>query len=71
MLYPEVNRIRDVSVIVARCVIREAQSQHVDAEKALRNMGDRELEAWIKSKMYDPKTYGQEGGERRKFKESL
>jgi len=53
-LYPELDRIREVSVIVAREVIREAQKQGLDREKSIRNLSDPELDAWIRSRMYDP-----------------
>ncbi|CAG8984071.1 hypothetical protein HYALB_00003013 [Hymenoscyphus albidus] len=55
MLYPELDRIRAVSVIVARDVIREAQREGLDREPKLRNMSDEELDTWIESKMYDPR----------------
>ncbi|KAL8769323.1 MAG: hypothetical protein Q9209_004705 [Squamulea sp. 1 TL-2023] len=53
-LYPEVARIRDVSVIVAMGVIRAAQEAGVDREMRIRDMNDEELEKWVRSKMYDP-----------------
>lgn len=55
MLYPDLERIRAVSVIVARDVIRQAQSQTLDREPELRGMSDPELEKWIKARMYDPR----------------
>jgi malate dehydrogenase (oxaloacetate-decarboxylating)(NADP+) len=54
-LYPELDRIREVSVIVAREVIREAQQQGLDREKSIRNLSDSELDAFIRSRMYDPR----------------
>lgn len=53
-LYPAVERIRDVSVIVTRGVIRSAQAEKVDRELALRNMSDEQLDEYIKARMYDP-----------------
>lgn len=53
-LYPEIARIRDVSVVVAMGVIRAAQKASVDREQTIRDMGDEELEKWVRSKMYDP-----------------
>lgn len=53
-LYPEITRIREVSVRVTRFVIRAAQKDNVDRIHHLREMGDEELEEWIRSKMYDP-----------------
>ncbi|KAI4263313.1 MAG: hypothetical protein L6R42_001536, partial [Xanthoria sp. 1 TBL-2021] len=53
-LYPEIARIRDVSVIVAMGVIRAAQEAGVDRETRIKGMHDEELEKWVRSKMYDP-----------------
>jgi malate dehydrogenase (oxaloacetate-decarboxylating)(NADP+) len=53
-LYPELDRIREVSVIVAREVIREAQREGLDREKSIRNLSDSELDTFIRSRMYDP-----------------
>jgi malate dehydrogenase (oxaloacetate-decarboxylating)(NADP+) len=53
-LYPEITRIRDVSVRVARFVIRAAQKDNVDRLPHLRDMSDEQLEEWIRGKMYDP-----------------
>ena len=55
-LYPELARIRDVSVIVAIGVIRAAQEAGVDREQSIKGFGDDELEKWVRSKMYDPNT---------------
>ncbi|KAI9890301.1 MAG: hypothetical protein M1814_004337 [Vezdaea aestivalis] len=54
-LYPDVSRIRDVSVIVARGVIRSAQKAQVDRELALRPLSDEELDQYIIERMYDPR----------------
>jgi len=54
LLYPEIERIRDVSVLVALGVISAAQAAGVDRETQLKGMSDRELEKWVRSKMYDP-----------------
>ncbi|OJJ30989.1 hypothetical protein ASPWEDRAFT_31678 [Aspergillus wentii DTO 134E9] len=56
LLYPDLTRIRQVSVVVARKVIRAAQEDEVDRETALRNMSDEALDAWIRARMYDPHT---------------
>ncbi|KAH9841271.1 NADP-dependent malic enzyme [Teratosphaeria destructans] len=53
-LYPDVARIRDVSVVVTRGVIRAAQKDGVDRELALRNLGDEELDEYVRCRMYDP-----------------
>lgn len=54
-LYPELSRVREVSVVVAREVIRAAQKEGVDRHKLLQFMSDTELEDFIRSRMYDPK----------------
>ncbi|OJI80672.1 hypothetical protein ABZX51_007592 [Aspergillus tubingensis] len=56
LLYPDLTRIREVSVVVARNVIRAAQEAKVDRETALRSMSDENLDAWIKARMYNPHT---------------
>ena len=53
-LYPDIRRIRDVSVVVAMGVIRAAQEAGLDREARIRDMTDMELEQWVRSKMYDP-----------------
>lgn len=53
-LYPDIRRIREVSVIVTRGVIRAAQANGVDRELALRNISDEQLDTYIKERMYDP-----------------
>lgn len=53
-LYPDITRIRQVSVVVARKVIRAAQEAEVDRETCLRTMNDVNLDSWIKTRMYDP-----------------
>ena len=54
LLYPDVSRIRSVSLDIAREVIRTAQRDNVDGLKELRNMSDAELDGYIKSKTYNP-----------------
>lgn len=56
LLYPDLTRIRQVSVVVARKVIRAAQESKVDRETNLRTMNDDSLDAWIKARMYNPHT---------------
>jgi len=58
MLYPEISRIREVSVVVAREVIRQAQRERLDREKSIRDLSDAELDEWIKARMYDPTAQG-------------
>ncbi|RKF55155.1 NADP-dependent malic enzyme [Golovinomyces cichoracearum] len=54
-LYPEIDRIREVSVVVAREVIREAQSHGLDGEPSARNLTNSQLDTWIRDRMYDPR----------------
>ena len=54
LLYPEITRIREVSVVVARYVIRAAQKDNVDRMHHLREINDIELDEYIRAKMYDP-----------------
>src|SRR5277367_3404621 len=54
LLYPDITRIREVSVVVARYVIRAAQKDNVDRIHHLREINDKELDEWIREKMYDP-----------------
>ncbi len=53
-IYPEISRIRDVSVVVARYVMRAAQRDGVDRELNLRPLADAELDEYIRERMYDP-----------------
>ena len=54
LLYPKIERIREVSVEVAVGVIRAAQEAGVDRETRIKHMSDADLKRWVKSKMYDP-----------------
>jgi malate dehydrogenase (oxaloacetate-decarboxylating)(NADP+) len=54
LIYPDLTRIREVSIVVAREVIRAAQEAQVDRETAIRGLSDSDLEAWIRVRMYDP-----------------
>ena len=54
LLYPDVARIREVSVVVTRHVIRAAQKSDVDREVKLRGLSDTDLEAYIRERMYEP-----------------
>lgn len=53
-LYPDIRRIRDVSVVVTRGVIRAAQKNNVDRATELRSYSDEDLDAYIRTRMYDP-----------------
>jgi len=56
-LYPELSRIREVSVVIARDVIRAAQKEGIDRNKLLQFLSDEGLEEYIREKMYDPKVH--------------
>ncbi|KAF1350279.1 NADP-dependent malic enzyme [Lizonia empirigonia] len=62
-LYPDIRRIREVSVIVTRGVIRAAQQNGVDRASELRNLSDEELDAHIVESMYNPFKDGEQLGE--------
>jgi len=53
-LYPDIRRIREVSVVVTRGVIRAAQKNGVDRATDLRNLDDAQLDAFIVERMYNP-----------------
>jgi len=53
-LYPDIRRIREVSVTVTRGVIRAAQEKGVDREINLRALTDDELDDYIRDRMYNP-----------------
>lgn len=53
-LYPDIRRIREVSVVVTRGVIRAAQKNGVDRAAELRNLSDDQLDSYIRERMYDP-----------------
>jgi malate dehydrogenase (oxaloacetate-decarboxylating)(NADP+) len=53
-LYPDIRRIREVSVVVTRGVIRAAQKNGVDRATDLRQLSDEQLDSFIKESMYDP-----------------
>ncbi|GAA5841738.1 hypothetical protein JCM3766R1_005167 [Sporobolomyces carnicolor] len=54
LLYPDVERIREVSITIALKVIRSAQKLGVDRAEELRSMSDRELEEYVRNQMYHP-----------------
>ena len=53
-LYPNLDRIRDISVAVARGVIRAAETDGVVRNPEIAGMDDQTLDSYIRSKMYDP-----------------
>ncbi|KAI0761287.1 malic enzyme [Trametes elegans] len=54
LLYPRVERIREISAEIARAVIRAAQKDGVDRSTDLRVLSDAELLEFIRSKMWNP-----------------
>ncbi|GAA5825984.1 hypothetical protein JCM5353_008986 [Sporobolomyces roseus] len=54
LLYPDVERIREVSITIALKVIRSAQKLGVDRAEELRSMSDKELEVYVRKQMYHP-----------------
>ncbi|GAA6032978.1 hypothetical protein JCM8097_000081 [Rhodosporidiobolus ruineniae] len=60
LLYPDIERIREVSIKIAVAVIRSAQQLGVDRNEALRGKTDAELEAFVQGQMYHPLLAGQE-----------
>ncbi|EJD45380.1 malic enzyme [Auricularia subglabra TFB-10046 SS5] len=54
LIYPRLERIREISVGIAAAVVREAQKRGVDRNSALRGMRPEELEAWVKERMWQP-----------------
>ncbi|KAG9514044.1 hypothetical protein KCU71_g23989, partial [Aureobasidium melanogenum] len=51
-MYPDIRRIREVSVVVTCGVIRAAQKAGVDRELGLRNMDDKALTEYVQQRMY-------------------
>ncbi|KAK2461263.1 hypothetical protein APHAL10511_006790 [Amanita phalloides] len=54
LLYPRIERIREISGYIARKVIRSAQQAGVDHSAQLRSMDDAQITAFIESKMWIP-----------------
>ncbi|KAJ7691596.1 hypothetical protein B0H17DRAFT_1159772 [Mycena rosella] len=54
LLYPQIERIREISAGIATTVIRAAQEAGVDRHPELRTMSDPELLAFVNSKMWNP-----------------
>lgn len=54
LLYPDVERIREVSIAIAAGVIRSAQKLGVDQNEKLRGMDGCQLEKYISGQMYHP-----------------
>ncbi|KAI0783818.1 malic enzyme [Abortiporus biennis] len=54
MIYPRVERIREISAEIAKSVIRAAQKADVDRSPELRVMDDEALLNYVKSRMWNP-----------------
>lgn len=54
MIYPRIERIRDISAEIAFSVVRMAQQENVDRSPDLKTMSDAELMTFVKSKMWRP-----------------
>ena len=54
LLYPEVERIREVTITIAKTIIRSAQKAGVDTKIELRSMTDVELDTYVRAQMYHP-----------------
>jgi malate dehydrogenase (oxaloacetate-decarboxylating)(NADP+) len=54
LLYPRIERIREISAHIAKVVVRAAQKDGVDRALHLRNMSDPELLRFINQKMWKP-----------------
>jgi malate dehydrogenase (oxaloacetate-decarboxylating)(NADP+) len=54
LLYPRLDRIREIAGEVAVAVIRAAQQDGVDGKTELRRMNDAELLKLVLSKMWSP-----------------
>ena len=54
LLYPRVDRIREISGHIALAVIRAAQKAGVDRSPDLRTKSDAELLAFVQERMWNP-----------------
>ena len=54
LLYPRVERIREISADIALAVIRAAQKAGVDRAPDLRRMSDAEVLRFVKERMWNP-----------------
>ena len=54
LLYPDVDRIREVSIAVAVGVIQSAQKLGVDRNEELRGKGRAAIEKAVRDRMYHP-----------------
>lgn len=54
LLYPRIERIRDISAQIAHRVVRTAQKDGVDRHTDLRKKNDEELMQFVKERMWNP-----------------
>ncbi|KAI0282790.1 malic enzyme [Russula aff. rugulosa BPL654] len=54
LLYPRLNRIREISAYIAMRVIRKAQDEGVDRNSDLWSLSEAQLLAYVKGKMWNP-----------------
>lgn len=55
LVYPRLDRIREISARIALAVVRAAQNASVDGVPALRHVTDNTLLTYIKEQMWDPR----------------
>jgi malate dehydrogenase (oxaloacetate-decarboxylating)(NADP+) len=55
LIYPRLDRIREISAMIALAVVRAAQDASVDGAPALRYVTDNTLLTYIKEQMWDPR----------------
>jgi malate dehydrogenase (oxaloacetate-decarboxylating)(NADP+) len=55
LVYPRLDRIREISAKIALAVVRAAQNASVDGAPALRHVTDSTLLTYIKEQMWDPR----------------
>jgi malate dehydrogenase (oxaloacetate-decarboxylating)(NADP+) len=55
LIYPRIERIREISTFIATRVIRAAQAANVDGATSLRKVTDEQLSAFVQKKMWGPR----------------
>jgi len=55
LVYPRIERIREISANIAVRVIRAAQAADVDHSSDLRKLTDEELLGFVQAKMWNPR----------------